>query len=82
MLPSHCVCETKGAQIFAGLITEPTDFVIRTGENKQVPSRSGFQDQDGSATLLARLLRSEDITDVYVVGNIAWNNVEATIYYM
>jgi nicotinamidase/pyrazinamidase len=66
--PIHCVANTHGAEIFGGLTTEPTDFCIRTGQQQQVASQSAFNDADGEPTPLTRLLRSQDITDVYVAG--------------
>ena len=79
MLPDHCIASSNGAAIHSSLVIEPTDFAILTGENKSVASYSSFKDADGSATHLARVLRQEDITDVYVCGMGAEGNYLAIV---
>jgi nicotinamidase/pyrazinamidase len=67
--PDHCVMETRGAEFAPGLDTGAFTKVIRKGMNREVDSYSGFFDNtQDHATGLEDYLRSQEITDLYIMG--------------
>ena len=61
--PVHCVQDTPGAQLHAGLDTSLIDETIDKGQDPGTEGYSGFED-----TRLAELLREHGIDQVTVVG--------------
>jgi nicotinamidase/pyrazinamidase len=67
--PDHCIMETWGAEFAPGLDTGSITKVIRKGMNKEVDSYSGFFDNaQNHPTGLEDYLRSQAITDLYIMG--------------
>jgi nicotinamidase/pyrazinamidase len=61
--PAHCVRDTPGAQIHAGIDEGLIDAVVDTGQAPDHQGYSGFEH-----TPLERLLREHDIDTVHVAG--------------
>jgi nicotinamidase/pyrazinamidase len=61
--PEHCVQETHGAQLHAGLDAVRIDVVIDKGRDADLEGYSGFE-----ATELERLLRDRGVDTVHVAG--------------
>ncbi len=77
--PDHCVQNTRGAALVAGLNTRRLARVFQKGTDPEVDSYSGFFDNDRRhATGLADFLKSQGITDVYVCGLATDHCVRAT----
>jgi len=69
MWPAHCIQGSDGAKFHKDLLLLPSDKIVKKGLNKDVDSYSGFFDNDHKKqTEMAGLLKSNDITDVWVVG--------------
>jgi len=69
MWPAHCVQGSHGATFHKDLIAEDTDKIVQKGTSVEVDSYSGFFDNDHKRqTELAKILKAENITDVWVVG--------------
>lgn len=67
--PDHCVMNTWGAKFAPGLDTGSITKVIQKGMNKEVDSYSGFFDNaQNHPTGLMDYLRSQEITDLYIMG--------------
>ncbi|NLD37862.1 MAG: bifunctional nicotinamidase/pyrazinamidase [Desulfatiglans sp.] len=67
--PDHCIMETRGAEFAPGLDTGSFTKVIRKGMNREIDSYSGFFDNaQNHATGLEKYLRSQKITDLYIMG--------------
>ncbi|MBN1905038.1 MAG: bifunctional nicotinamidase/pyrazinamidase [Deltaproteobacteria bacterium] len=67
--PDHCIMETRGAEFAPGLDTGSITKVIRKGMNREVDSYSGFFDNaQNHPTGLEDYLRSQEITDLYIMG--------------
>jgi len=67
--PMHCVQQTPGAELAAGLNPQAIHHIIHKGVDPLVDSYSGFFDNDHrTATGLDELLRQRGVTDVYVLG--------------
>jgi nicotinamidase/pyrazinamidase len=67
--PDHCVMNTRGAEFAPGLDTGSFIKVIRKGMNREVDSYSGFFDNaQNHSTGLMDYLRSQEITDLYIMG--------------
>jgi len=61
--PVHCVQETRGAEFHPDLLDDPRATIISKGIDESADGYSGF---DG--TNLARLLREEGVSEVWVGG--------------
>ncbi len=61
--PVHCVQETPGAELHAGVKRELIDAVVDKGEARELEGYSGFE-----ATELERLLREHEVDTVHVAG--------------
>ncbi|MCJ1350289.1 MAG: NAD(+) salvage pathway protein [Icmadophila ericetorum] len=80
MWPVHCVQGTNGAEIIPEINTSKIEAIVEKGRDKQVEMYSGFSDAFGNksdaygnksgATSedLAALLKSRNISHVYIVG--------------
>lgn len=67
--PVHCVQGTKGAEFVATLDRQGWARVFTKGTDPRIDSYSGFFDNgQRQATGLGDYLRSQPVTDVYVVG--------------
>jgi nicotinamidase/pyrazinamidase len=71
--PDHCVQNTPGAELAAGLPWETVAAVIRKGSDPKVDSYSGFRnnwDADGlrPPTGLAGYLKDRGVTDIHLCG--------------
>ncbi len=67
--PAHCVQNSKGAEFIPTLNKDVIDHVVHKGTHVEVDSYSGFYDnQKLHDTGLADYLKTNNITDVYVVG--------------
>lgn len=74
--PTHCVQGTKGAELVEELNSADVDITVTKGMDARVEMYSAFSDSFGNLTSgaggvnldLADLLRSQNITHVYVVG--------------
>jgi nicotinamidase/pyrazinamidase len=61
--PVHCVQKTRGAEFHSDLLDDPRITIISKGIDERADGYSGF---DG--TNLARLLREEEVEEVWVGG--------------
>jgi len=61
--PIHCIEGTRGAQFHADLLDDPRITIISKGIDENANGYSGFDGTD-----LARLLREEQVTEVWVGG--------------
>jgi nicotinamidase/pyrazinamidase len=78
--PVHCVQETRGAELHAGLDRRRIAEVIRKGTDPQIDSYSGFFDDDHKkATGLADWLRGRGVRQLYVLGLATDYCVKATV---
>lgn len=69
MWPVHCVQDTPGAELHAGLDRAAITDVIRKGTDPSIDSYSGFYDNGHKkATGLADWLRTRGIGELYVLG--------------
>ena len=67
--PDHCVQDTPGAELVAGLNTDRIVRVFQKGKNPEIDGYSGFYDNDHfTSTGMGDYLRTEGVTDVYIVG--------------
>lgn len=71
--PDHCVQDTAGAALHAGVDWSTADAIIRKGSDGRVDSYSGFRENhgpDGSrpSTGLAGWLRERGVDEVFVCG--------------
>ena len=67
--PVHCVQETRGAELHAGLDRRRISAVIRKGTDPQIDSYSGFFDNGHQKeTGLAVWLREHSVRQLYVLG--------------
>lgn len=67
--PVHCVQDTPGAELVAGLETERITKIFQKGTDPTVDSYSGFYDNDHrNSTGLSEFLREREILDVYILG--------------
>ncbi|KAH7313672.1 nicotinamidase [Stachybotrys elegans] len=77
--PVHCVQDTPGAEIVPGLHVRELHRVIDKGMDPRVEMYSAFYDPfHVSDSGLAKLLKDEGVTDVFVVGLAADFCVKAT----
>ncbi len=68
MWPAHCVQETPGAEIHAGLDRAKLADLFKKGTDPDFDSYSGFFDTGKKATGLAEYLNERWIKQVYVMG--------------
>ncbi|MCY2982994.1 MAG: bifunctional nicotinamidase/pyrazinamidase [Planctomycetota bacterium] len=67
--PDHCIQETFGAELVAGLETHRIAKIVRKGTDKSIDSYSGFYDNGHQkSTGLAEFLRSRGVDHVAVMG--------------
>lgn len=67
--PDHCVADTEGAELVAGLELHKISYRILKGTSPDIDSYSGFYDNNRhKATGLAEILRSEGIEELLVCG--------------
>jgi nicotinamidase/pyrazinamidase len=67
--PVHCVQNSRGAELSAGLDSQRINHTIRKGADARIDSYSGFYDNGHRrSTGLADLLRSRDVRNVYITG--------------
>ncbi|KAK6201897.1 NAD(+) salvage pathway protein [Pestalotiopsis sp. IQ-011] len=70
--PVHCVQSTPGAELLPELAIGKVDKIIEKGQDERVemysPFYDAFEKPRGCDSGLADLLRSHNVTDVYVVG--------------
>ena len=71
--PEHCVQDTTGARLHAGIDWSSTNAIIRKGSDPRVDSYSGFRENHGPdgtrpTTGLAGWLRERGVDEVYVCG--------------
>lgn len=67
--PVHCVRQTHGAELVAGLHKEPIASIFYKGTDKWIDSYSAFFDNARKkATGLEEYLRSRNIHDIYIAG--------------
>lgn len=67
--PAHCIQGTRGSEFHDNLDVERVHKVIQKGTDPKVDSYSGFLDNGGrNDTGLDAYLKSQGITDVYVMG--------------
>ena len=81
--PAHCVMNTPGAALHAGLSIPHASLILRKGSHHLVDSYSAFLEADRTTkTGLDGYLRSRHITDVYLCGLatdfcVAWSAEDA-----
>src|SRR2546423_15403331 len=61
--PIHCVRDTPGAQLHAGIDASPITAIVDKGRDRYREGYSGFE-----ATDLEQLLRARDVDTVHVAG--------------
>jgi nicotinamidase/pyrazinamidase len=61
--PVHCVRDSPGAQLHAGVQRDQIDAVVDKGQARDVEGYSGFE-----GTQLERMLREHDVDTVHVAG--------------
>jgi nicotinamidase/pyrazinamidase len=61
--PVHCVQESEGAQLHAGIDRERIDAIINKGQRPDMEGYSGFE-----GTELERLLRERGALDIHLAG--------------
>jgi nicotinamidase/pyrazinamidase len=61
--PVHCVQDTAGAALHAGVDSGQLDVIVDKGQARDLEGYSGFEDTD-----LERLLRERDVDTVHVAG--------------
>jgi len=67
--PDHCVWNSFGAQLSAGLDIPHGQLIIRKGYNRKIDSYSGFQEADRETlTGLAGYLNEREVGRLYLVG--------------
>ena len=67
--PDHCIQETFGAELVAGLDTHRIAKIVRKGTDKSIDSYSGFFDNGHQkSTGLAEFLKSKGVDQVAVMG--------------
>lgn len=67
--PDHCVWQSHGAELSAGLDIPQAQLIIRKGFNRGIDSYSAFQEADRKTlTGLAGYLNERDLGRLYVVG--------------
>lgn len=81
--PTHCVMNTPGAELHAGLSIPHASLILRKGLHHNVDSYSAFLEADRTTkTGLDGYLRSRGITEVYLCGLatdfcVAWSAEDA-----
>jgi len=81
--PSHCVQDTEGAALHAGLDVPHATLLIRKGHHREVDSYSAFVEADrATRTGLAGYLREHGVRRVFCVGLatdycVAWSALDA-----
>ncbi len=81
--PTHCVMETAGAALHAGLAIPHASLILRKGSHQNVDSYSAFLEADRTTkTGLDGYLQSRGVTDVFVCGLatdycVAWSAEDA-----
>lgn len=81
--PTHCVQDTHGAALHAGLEVPQAQMVIRKGHHREVDSYSAFMEADrATPTGLAGYLRERGVRRVFCVGLatdycVAWSALDA-----
>lgn len=67
---THCVQDSDGAELNPGLIVESTDYIVHIGTLELYNSDSGFYNARSikKESSLNKLLRSNDITNIYLCG--------------
>jgi nicotinamidase/pyrazinamidase len=68
LFPVHCVAETPGANLHAGLEVNKSDLIIKKGQNKDHESFSCFFDTGEKSTGGDSLLKSKGIKKIYLLG--------------
>jgi len=67
--PVHCVQNTRGAELVAGLRRERIDHIVKKAIDPAIDSYSAFFDNGHRKdTGLARYLKSRGVSDVYLLG--------------
>ncbi|WEK04154.1 MAG: bifunctional nicotinamidase/pyrazinamidase [Candidatus Devosia phytovorans] len=67
--PDHCIWNSHGAELSAGLDIPHGQLIIRKGYNRGIDSYSGFQEADRQTlTGLAGYLNERDVGRLYIVG--------------
>lgn len=67
--PAHCICNTHGAELVAGLNKEKIEGCFHKGSDKDIDSYSAFFDNARlKSTGLDDFLKSRGVTEVYLVG--------------
>ncbi len=67
--PDHCVQGTEGVRWHEELDSHLFDLIMQKGTNPKLHPFSAFKENDGSnPTLLAEILRDNEIEELYVVG--------------
>lgn len=67
--PVHCVAQTKGAMFTAKLDTTKFQHIFHKGTEQNIDSYSTFFDNEHKkSTGLGEFLKSENVTDVYLLG--------------
>lgn len=67
--PDHCVQNTEGAALHAGLHVPAAELILRKGFRPEIDSYSAFQENDRKTkTGLAGYLRERELERVFVVG--------------
>lgn len=81
--PDHCVQNTPGAALAAGLDLPRAELVLRKGFRREVDSYSAFQEADRrTPTGMAGILRERGLRRVFLVGLatdfcVAWSALDA-----
>ena len=67
--PTHCVQNTRGAEITTGLMMNKVNKVFKKGIDLEIDSYSGFFDNDHQrSTGLAEYLKEKKVNEVYILG--------------
>lgn len=67
--PTHCVQNTRGADLAAGLMINRVNKVFRKGTATEIDSHSGFFDAGyDQPTGLHSYLKEKRVTDIYLMG--------------
>lgn len=67
--PDHCVQDTPGAELAAGLKTDRIARIFQKGKNPEIDAYSAFYEKDHfTSTGMGEYLRGQGVTDVFIVG--------------
>ena len=66
--PNHCVQDTYGSKIHKDIIIKEGDELVFKGTDPEFDSYSAFYDAGGKETEMNKILKDNEIDQVYIVG--------------